>query len=182
MIGFCLIALLIGFPTKFYVVVSESMLPTLKTGDALAISRSNETCSSFDCLKVGDIIVFDSIRANGSETGKTIVHRIEAIQLDSNGKRVLITKGDANSMPIQGVDYPVTESMYIGKVVHILPYAGLVLMYLDLLAQVFMNPILYIVIGVMVTAILFLEYKKRRFSVTRRGVRQRSTNVYKENP
>jgi signal peptidase I len=158
------------------------MLPTLKTGDALAISKSSETCSSFNCLKVGDIIVFDSTRSDNSESGKTIVHRIEAIQLDSNGKRILITKGDANSLPIQGVDHPVTESMYIGKVIHILPYAGLMLMYLDLLAQVFMNPILYFVIGAMVTAILFLEYRKKRFSVTRRGVRQRSTNIYKENP
>jgi signal peptidase I len=160
--GLCLVFLLMGLHLKVYVVVSESMLPSLKTGDALAISKSRDSCSSFDCLKDGDIIVFKSTRLNNPEPAKTIVHRIEAISQVSDGKRVLITKGDANPQPIKGVDYPVTEDMYIGRVIYVLPYAGLLIMYMDLLAQVLVNPIFYFTIGAMITTILLLEHKKKQ--------------------
>jgi signal peptidase I len=175
-IGSCAVLLFIELPAKLYVVSSESMLPALKTGDALVISNSEDTCSSFDCLKAGDIIVFKSIRTSNLES-KTIVHRIEEVDSDSSGKKILITKGDANPQPIQGIDYPVTEDLYVGKVIHILPYAGLVLMYLDILAQVFVNPMLYLLIGTMAATILLLEYKKKHSSFTRRKIREPNTKL-----
>ena len=99
-----------------------------------------------------------------SETGKIIVHRIEEIGFDSDGQRVLRTKGDANSESIPGVDYPISRNNYVGKVVYVIPYAGLLLMYLDLLARVVIQPLLYIIIAAIVTAIFLLEYQKKNTS------------------
>src|SRR5918992_3910624 len=158
--GLCIAVIFaLGLPSKFYVVVSESMIPALRTGDAVLISSDNSTCSSFRCLKVGDIIVFEP--RSQTEEGKIIVHRVEAIGLDSDNQRVIRTKGDANPSSIQMVDYPITEDQYVGKVIHVIPFVGVILMYLDLLARVFIQPIFYIIIGTVAATILLLEYHKR---------------------
>jgi signal peptidase I len=156
------VLLAVGFPPKFYVVVSESMIPTLRTGDAILISSDDATCSSFNCLKVGDIIVFEpNSRTKDSQPGEIIVHRVQAIGLDADNKRVLRTKGDANPNSIETVDYSITENQYVGKVTYVIPYFGVILMYFDLLARVFIQPVLYIIIGAVVTTVLVLEYQKR---------------------
>lgn len=163
-LGFCLVAiLLIGLDSNFYVVVSDSMIPSLITGHVVMTSTDNDTCSSFECLKVGDVIVFHpNYPTENSESGKIIVHRIEEIGFDSDGQRVIRTRGDANPQSIQGVDYPISKNNYVGKVIHVIPYAGLLLMYLDLLARVVMQPMLYFMIGAIVIAIFLLEYKKKK--------------------
>ena len=116
-----------------------------------------------------------------SESGKIIVHRIDEIGFDSDGQRVIRTKGDANSESIPGVDYPISKDNYIGKVVHVIPYAGLLLMYLDLLARVVMQPLLYIIIAAIVTAIFLLEYQKKKHLKTKKRNRMsKDTKFYKE--
>jgi hypothetical protein len=51
---------------------------------------------------------------------ETIVHRVAEIVTDpSNGQKVIRTKGDANPGSIPGVDYPIFQSLYIGKVVYL---------------------------------------------------------------
>lgn len=162
-VGLCIaIIFALGFPPKFYVVVSESMIPTLRTGDAILISSDDATCSTFNCLKVGDIIVFEpNSRSKDSQPGEIIVHRVQAIGLDADNQRVLRTKGDANPNSIETVDYPITENQYVGKVIYVIPYLGVILMYFDLLARVFIQPVLYIIIGAVVATVLLLEYQKR---------------------
>jgi signal peptidase I len=132
-VGSCIaIIFALGFPPKFYVVVSESMIPTLRTGDAILISSDDATCSTFNCLKVGDIIVFEpNSRPKDSQPGEIIVHRVQAIGLDADNQRVLRTKGDANPNSIETVDYPITENQYVGKVIYVIPYLGVILMYFD---------------------------------------------------
>ena len=151
-LGFTLTAIhLVGLDSNFYVVVSDSMIPSLNTGHVVITNTNNDdTCSSFECLKEGDVIVFHpNSPTRNSETGKIIVHRIEEIGFDSDGQRVIRTKGDANSESIPGVDYPISKNNYVGKVVYVIPYAGLLLMYLDLLARVVMQPLLYIIIALL---------------------------------
>jgi signal peptidase I len=162
-VGLCIaIIFALGFPPKFYVVVSESMIPTLRTGDAILISSDDATCSTFNCLKVGDIIVFEpNSSSKDSQPGEIIVHRVQAIGLDADNQRVLRTKGDANPNSIETVDYPITENQYVGKVIYVIPYLGVILMYFDLLARVFIQPVLYIIIGAVVATVLLLEYQKR---------------------
>ena len=148
---------------KFYVVVSDSMIPNLNTGDIVIIDNGNSvTGSSFAHLEKGDIIVFDvSSQPGEPEEGKrTIVHRVDEISIDSKGQRVIRAKGDANPLSIRGIDYPITVDNYIGKVDYSVPYLGLFLMYLNLLVRIITQPIFYLIIGVVVATIIFLELQK----------------------
>ena len=157
------------------------MIPSLNTGHVVITSTNNDdTC--FECLKIGDVIVFEpNSPGRNSESGKIIVHRIDEIGFDSDGQRVIRTKGDANSESIPGVDYPISKDNYIGKVVYVIPYAGLLLMYLDLLARVVMQPLLYIIIAAIVTAIFLLEYQKKKLLKTKKRNRlSKDTKFYKE--
>jgi signal peptidase I len=172
-----------GQSTRYFVVASDSMIPSLNTG-YVVITNTNkdDTCSSFECLKEGDVIVFHpNSPTRNSETGKIIVHRIDEIGFDSDGQRVIRTKGDANSESIPGVDYPISKDNYIGKVVYVIPYVGLLLMYLDLLARVVMQPLLYIIIAAIVIAIFILEYQKKKHLKTKKRDRMsKDTTFYKE--
>ncbi len=184
-VGLCIATIFaLGFPPKFYVVVSESMIPTLRTGDAILISSDDATCSTFNCLKVGDIIVFEpNSRPKDSQPGEIIVHRVQAIGLDADNQRVLRTKGDANPNSIETVDYPITENQYVGKVISVIPYLGVILMYFDLLARVFIQPVLYIIIGVVVATVLLLEYQKRiNLKANSRKRRAKWANIFRDEP
>lgn len=184
-VGLCIaIIFALGFPPKFYVVVSESMIPTLRTGDAILISSDDATCSTFNCLKVGDIIVFEpNSRSKDSQPGEIIVHRVQAIGLDADNQRVLRTKGDANPNSIETVDYPITENQYVGKVIYVIPYLGVILMYFDLLARVFIQPVLYIIIGAVVATVLLLEYQKRiNLKANSRKRRSKWANIFRDDP
>jgi signal peptidase len=184
-VGSCIaIMFALGFPPKFYVVVSESMIPTLRTGDAILISSDDATCSTFNCLKVGDIIVFEpNSRPKDSQPGEIIVHRVQAIGLDADNQRVLRTKGDANPNSIETVDYPITENQYVGKVIYVIPYLGVILMYFDLLARVFIQPVLYIIIGAVVATVLLLEYQKRiNLKANSRKRRSKWANIFRDDP
>jgi signal peptidase I len=149
---------------ELYIVTSNSMVPTLNPGDAALISRDNIDHSAFTQLKKGDIIIFEvSSPLSESENDKrTVVHRIMEIENNSSGKRIISTKGDANPSSIKGIDYHITEESYIGRVIYIGPYLGLVLMYINLLAQILMQPIFYIVIGSVIAVAFLLEYKKKK--------------------
>lgn len=171
-----------GQSIRYFVVVSDSMIPSLNTGYVVITNtNNNDTCSSFECLKVGDVIVFEpNSPGRNSESGKIIVHRIEEIGFDSDGQRVIRTKGDANPQSIQGVDSPISKNNYIGKVVYVIPYVGLLLMYLDLLARVVMQPLLYFLIGAIVIAIFLLEYqKKKHLKTKKRNRKSKDTKFYK---
>jgi signal peptidase I len=180
---FVSLVMVYGQSIQYFVVVSDSMIPSLDTGYVVITNTNNDdSCSSFDCLKEGDVIVFHpNSPTSNSETGKIIVHRIEEIGFDSDGLRVLRTKGDANPQSIQGVDYPISKNNYIGKVVYVIPYVGLLLMYLDLLARVVMQPLLYFLITAIVTAIFLLEYQKKKHLKTKKRNRMlEDTKSYKE--
>jgi signal peptidase len=160
-----LVTILVGLTQDFYIVISDSMIPTLNTGDIALLENDNDIRgSSFVNLNLGDIIVFEvSPDAREFEGEKrTIIHRVEEIVFDSDGQRVIRTKGDANPSSIQGVDYPITEDNYVGKVVHVIPYLGLFLMYLNLLVQIVVQPLFYLAIGAVIGTILFLEYQNKR--------------------
>jgi signal peptidase I len=147
---------------KFYVVVSDSMIPNLNTGDIVIIDNGNSvTGSSFVHLEKGDIIVFE-VSSQPEEGKRTIVHRVDEISIDSKGQRVIRAKGDANPLSIRGIDYPITVDNYIGKVDYSVPYLGLFLMYLNLLVRIITQPIFYLTIGVVVATIIFLEHQKRK--------------------
>ena len=101
----------------FYVVSSESMVPNLERGDGVIIRNGDRY--SFNDVIVGDIIVFSSME------DRTIIHRIvEVYYSEDNNQRILKTKGDANPQSYEGLDYPITEEDYYGKVVSVIPKIG----------------------------------------------------------
>jgi signal peptidase I len=157
----------------FYIVSSDSMTPNLNINDLLVIrdgDSSNDddngySSYSFYNLKIGDIIVFKAPDEEEDQNDKTrtttIVHRVaEIIQTDdksnnnkSSSSRIIRTKGDANPSSIPGIDYPIREQDYIGKVVYVIPSVGLI-------TKVFRPPVNYIIISVTLTILLFLYIKK----------------------
>ena len=146
----------------FLVVVSESMEPTLNTGDIVVIGQSNNAYSSFKDVKVGDIIAFEKPGKIESGHNKIIVHRVVHIGDSSYGDRVITTKGDANPYPIQFVDFPITNDDYIGRVNYIMPYIGLVLIYIDILVRVALPPTLYILIAVVAGVLIVIKVSRRK--------------------
>lgn len=97
-----------------YIIVSESMIPTIKINDAIVVKKIDS-----DNLEIGDIITFNS--KDYAYNGLTVTHRIVGIQNSANGEKIYRTKGDNNIF----VDTAVVDlnSIY-GKVVLIIPKFG----------------------------------------------------------
>ena len=123
----------------------------LVQGDLLIVKGSNGGMS-FESLKIGDIIIFYS----PVEHHRVLVSRISQIMTDSQPEIVMIAKGDANRESIPGVDYPIGESGYIGKVVYIVLRGAQML-------RVLSPPVNYIIlIGVPLGIMLYYRNKKKR--------------------
>lgn len=92
------------FGYKVFVIVSKSMQPTIKVGDAIFIKQVPE-----NELKVGDIISFRT-------DGYINTHRIKQIITDENGNKQYVTKGDNNKEEDrEKVRYSEIEGIYVFK-------------------------------------------------------------------
>lgn len=131
----------------FYIVSSGSMVPSLNVDDVLIVRDGG----SFESLKIGDIIVFD----RPSDGARVIVHRIVAIGTNPQEERVIMTKGDANPSIIRGVDFPITEKEYIGKVAFVIPGIGLI-------TRAISPPVNYIIIAAILALLLFSHLKRKK--------------------
>jgi signal peptidase len=143
------LGLRLAFDTNnpFYVVSSGSMIPTLQVNDVLIVRDGH----SFHQLKIGDIIVFN--RPDGED--RVIVHRVVEINDSPDGTRIIRTKGDANPASIPGTDYPIREQNYIGKVVYVMPGAGIV-------TKVISPPVNYVIIAVILVILFFSKWGKKK--------------------
>ena len=92
---------------SFFRVVTPSMEPTISVGEIIITKQM-----PIESVKEEDIISFRSQSAD--MFGTVITHRVVEIDNDENGKRRLLTKGDAN-LSVDG--RYVLESNFIGKVV-----------------------------------------------------------------
>jgi signal peptidase I len=103
----------------------------------------------FNNTNVGDIIVFK--KPAGED--RIIVHRITEITSE-NGRKVIITKGDASPVSIPGVDFPVNSHNFIGIVKFVIPEIGFL----------FIPPLNYVLVGVIISAVaivIFIYERKR---------------------
>lgn len=143
------LGLRLAFDTNnpFYVVSSQSMVPILQVNDVLVVRNGG----SWDTLHVGDIIVFN--RPDGED--RVIVHRVAEIGENSAGDRVIRTKGDANPASIPGTDYPIHKDNYIGKVVYVLPGAGVI-------TKIISPPVNYIIIAIILVILFFSKWSGRK--------------------
>lgn len=131
----------------FYVVSSGSMEPVLKVNDVLIVRDGG----SWQGLTIGDIIVFN--RPEGGD--RVIVHRIVDIDVDSNGERMVRTRGDANPASIPGTDYPIMQDDYIGKVIYVIPGIGVI-------TKVISPPVNYIIIAIILAILFFNRLGKKK--------------------
>jgi signal peptidase len=145
-----------GLNNPFFVVTSTSMVPTLKIGDIVIASQnpcnskpldSNDSRGDsqpqslpsstlyFNQLQRDDIIIFRTPN-NTDENGnpRTIIHRVVQIDETNSGMydnqshdRIIKTKGDNNPISFEGLDYPITQDNYIGKVMFTLPYQNILI-------------------------------------------------------
>src|SRR5215831_3381751 len=141
-----------GQLNPFYVVASGSMIPNLNINDYVIVSHN----VPFNGLKVGDIIVFKTYGTDNSGQHIDIVHRVAEIVTDPiNGQKVIRTKGDANPDSIQGVDYPIFQPLYVGKVVYVIPKLGVI-------TDIFRPPTKYILIGLISLGLIYYLRKKNQ--------------------
>jgi len=102
-----------------YVIISQSMEPTIKVQDAIVIKREDD-------FKIGDICTY--LSKNPNYFGILITHRIIGTDIDEKGKKVYIFKGDNNysADPLK-----VTKDQIYGKVVMKIPKIGYVQYFLS---------------------------------------------------
>ncbi len=98
---------------RFFAVQSDSMVPTLHSGDLVVVAPATSPA----VFLVGDVITFHPT------AGYTTTHRIAAI--DATG---ITTKGDANATVDAGQLQP---GQIVGRVSATLPFAGYVAVFLQ---------------------------------------------------
>ena len=153
------IRIITGEFNPFYVVVSGSMIPTLQIGDVVVVQNNGHGFggsgnSAFDQLSKGDIIVFrapDDIDEDGKP--RTIVHRVVLVGFNSRtNEQIVVTKGDNNPESYLGLDFPIKEGNYVGKVILIIPKIGLLIQFIK-------PPINYFITGGAIALFLFYYYR-----------------------
>ncbi len=149
-----------GTQNPFYVVASGSMIPNLEVYDIIVVKGS----TPFEDIKRGDIIVFFSPAKyekflNGEPGGeeRVIVHRVDLIMEDD--PKIVRTRGDNNPSSIQGIDFPITEKEYIGKVEHVIPQVGYV-------TKILQPPVNYIIIAIIIGIMVMRHFVKKREEIT----------------
>ena len=95
-----------------YVIVSTSMEPVIHVQDAIVIHRDDE-------IKIGDVCTY--LSKDPRWYGIKITHRIIGTDVDDEGRKVYIFKGDANN--VQDT-LPVYEDQIFGKVIMRIPKIG----------------------------------------------------------
>ena len=142
-----------GTLDPFYIIASDSIVPTLNVGDLIFIqqhsgndtatsSASSTNAASFENLKVGDVILLKNpYFVNDKGETLALVHRVTQNYTSSQGERVVRTKGDHNPASIPKLDYPIFKKYYVGKVMYAIPKIGLIARLL------FASPINYIFVA-----------------------------------
>lgn len=102
-----------------YVIISQSMEPTIHVQDAIVTKRE-------DNLQIGDVCTY--LSKNPSYFGIMITHRIVDIKTNDKGEKVYIFKGDNNYSADQ---MPVEKDQIYGKVVMKIPKIGYVQYFLS---------------------------------------------------
>lgn len=99
-----------------YVVLSDSMAPTINAGDVVVVESVEPTA-----IRKGDVITFQE----GTASAVPTTHRVVEV-IRSEGAIAFRTKGDANEDPDQT---SVVASQVLGEVIFVIPYLGYVVQF-----------------------------------------------------
>jgi signal peptidase len=111
LVALAMIVLPLALGATPYTVLTGSMQPTLPPG-SLVVSRSVDV----DTIDIGDVVTYQ-VASNRPEV---VTHRVVGVGFGSTGERVLVTRGDANTVD----DEPVHGVQVRGVVAYHLPYLG----------------------------------------------------------
>lgn len=95
-----------------YVVTSDSMAPTVESGDVVVVTSGP--------VERGDVVTYRAPTPGRAAPSGHVTHRVVAIE-ERPGGTVLRTKGDANADPDP---YVVPETDVVGSVEFAVPYLG----------------------------------------------------------
>lgn len=131
-----------------YVIVSPSMVPTIKINDAIIIKKSNN-----NRYKIGDIITFSS--SDIQYRGLTVTHRVVNKVEKNEGKIVkYVTKGDNN----YNADAVLVDADDIyGKVLFKIPKVGYIQKFLSKPSNFFLC--------LLIPGVLFVFYEMTRIFI-----------------
>lgn len=104
-----------------YVIISPSMVPTIKVQDAIVLKRVDA-----EDVEIGDIITFTS--TDSRHSGITITHRVVGIEKTSSGEYMFRTKGDNNNSEDPTL---VDQDNINGKVILRIPKIGYIQYFLS---------------------------------------------------
>lgn len=135
------------FGYKAYIITTDSMAPSINSGDVIIVKSTNEGEKDF---QVGDVITF-------MQESKVITHRITNIEEES-GKKIYTTKGDNNNLED---DKKVEIEQIEGKMVLTIPKIGFFIKILD-------NQIVFLLIVLVTLILLFFRVKKEEKIENRR--------------
>src|SRR2546426_6481525 len=109
--------------SRFYVVVSSSMVPPLGIGDIVVVQSV-----PFSNIHINDVIIYNPPVPSGGCDSLVVVHRVVGISSDEG----LITQGDnrrTNPSPDEPNEWPYVHSDCVrGVVMLVVPYLGKVSM------------------------------------------------------
>lgn len=126
------------FGYKAYIIKSNSMEPSIKSGDVVIVKKVPE-----ENIKVGDIITF-------KQNTEIITHRISKIEEENNIKKY-ITKGDNNNLEDSE---KITYEGIKGKNIITIPYLGKIINMLE-------NKIIFLVILLVILILCFYKIQKQ---------------------
>lgn len=139
-----------------YVIISQSMEPTIHVQDAIVIKREEE-------YKIGDVCTY--LSKDPRYYGIMITHRIIGTDINPNGEKVYILKGDNNYSADQ---LAVSNSQIYGKVVMRIPKIGYIQYFLST-AYGWIIAIVVPCVGIITYDIIKLVKDSKRYKRRRRG-------------
>ena len=140
-----------------FVIVSPSMVPTIKVNDAIFVKRDNN-----DKYVVGDIISFFSKEYDSR--GMIITHRVVDKKKQSDSTSEYTTKGDNNSVPDR--QSVLTDNIY-GKVLFIVPRLGYIQQFLsepiNFVCSIIIPALIIIIIDFTRVGVLFKKHEESSY-------------------
>lgn len=135
------------FGYRYYVVLTDSMVPEFSSGDMVFVKRANA-----DSINVGNVITFNP----SSGSAAYLTHRVTEKLVDYQGTGVTCfrTKGDANN---SDDSFLIDESRVIGTVQFHVPKLGAMVRFVQLRW--------YILIPLIALVIIFFRLMKYYFSL-----------------
>ncbi len=111
--GLFLLYSILSLPNPFYIIISDSTVPTLQIGDIVVIEEVQP-----QEIGVGSIIAF---KPRIKTVADILVHRVTRVDFSDYGTLIYTTKGDANRLEDAST---VTYGDVQGRVLFKVPYLG----------------------------------------------------------